>query len=121
MSMDTVDDLDYAEGVLVDAGAMPADYCRPTCGVLDGDDCLTGDTCGCPCHDREPEPTTDADTLDMLAAWFIDNTDEDGQWGSAADFIEYAAKLITRTGRNIDPDACPDDPDGLHHVGCGCD
>ena len=131
------------------------------------------------CQRYEREMTADREALDKLARWFVDNTDEDGQWDSAADFIEYAAEVITQTGRTIEPeyvllcddcgeedrtvvmvpdqarftgagimrcptcggivahwdrddmiradmiraddDACPDDPDGLHHVGCGCE
>lgn len=53
MSMDTVDDLEYAEGFLSDADLVG--YCRPTCqaeGSTDPDACHSGDDCGCPCHDR---------------------------------------------------------------------
>jgi len=55
MSMDTVDDLEYAEG-FVPADVLATSYCRPTCraeGSTDPDEeCMSGDTCGCPCHDR---------------------------------------------------------------------
>lgn len=58
--MDSVDDLEYAEGLLTACATeeLMADYCRPTCqaeGSGDPDACLSGDTCGCPCHDREDE------------------------------------------------------------------
>lgn len=46
---------------------------------------------------------TDKDALDKLATWFIENTDEDGYWGSAADFIEFAAQTLAETGRETQP------------------
>lgn len=59
MSMDTTDDLEYAESCLAVAAAalaligkpgLMSDYCRPTCRG-EGGPC-GDDTCGCPCHDR---------------------------------------------------------------------
>lgn len=47
MSMDSVDDLEYAEGMLT--AAQLVGYCRPTCQWLDEGECHAGDTCGCPC------------------------------------------------------------------------
>lgn len=50
MSMDSADDLEYAEGLLAEAGMLEF-YCRPTCQG-EGEPCGE-DTCGCPCHERE--------------------------------------------------------------------
>lgn len=72
MSMDTVDDLHYAEDCLGAAAQRLAelghpglldDYCRPTCRAEGGhhheDDPEQDDFCGCLCHNREPVPTPD--------------------------------------------------------------
>lgn len=86
MSMDTVDDLHYAEDTagtlahhlraVLDAGLDPDklgpawaqaetalggfdEYCRPTCGARDGDECLEGDTCGCLCGHADEDTTED--------------------------------------------------------------
>jgi hypothetical protein len=45
---------------------------------------------------------TDAEALDRLSDWLTQPSDIG--WGSACDFIEYAAELISRTGRPTDPD-----------------
>lgn len=69
MSMDTADDLEYAEDHIAELAArlalIPgavdpwADYCRPTCGEADEPGACTAEqyedgtlTCGCPCHER---------------------------------------------------------------------
>lgn len=58
MSMDMVDNLEYAEGLLGGAGLLDG-YCRPTCSARDNADgeCQEDggrEDCGCPCH-SEPE------------------------------------------------------------------
>lgn len=45
-------------------------------------------------------PISDAEALDLMIQWFEEEMDGD-QWGSAADFIEYAATLLERTGRDL--------------------
>ena len=51
MAADSVDDLHYAEDLMGGADLL-AGYCRPTCGSWPyGEDCGSGDDCGCPCHE----------------------------------------------------------------------
>lgn len=45
----------------------------------------------------------DTEALNNLALWFHENTDEDGQWGSGTDFLEYAAMILDKAGRDTDP------------------
>lgn len=45
---------------------------------------------------------TDAYALDQMSNWMIQGSVGD-QWGSAADFLELAARLVGRTGRSTDP------------------
>lgn len=41
---------------------------------------------------------------------------------SAADVYQCIADdILTPAGFPVRDSACPDDPDGLHHVGCGCE
>lgn len=56
----------------------------------------------------EHQAEADADALDTLAAW-LTYPSEDGQWRSAADFIELAAELLTVTGRPTDPEPWTDE------------
>lgn len=51
----------------------------------------------------EPEPGLDPNrVLDLLSDWLC-YPDEEGQWRSACDFIEFAAGLVAETGRSTDP------------------
>lgn len=43
---------------------------------------------------------------------------------SGADCYDHIASLLRDLGkpvRDMMQEPCPDDPDGLHHVGCGCE
>jgi hypothetical protein len=44
---------------------------------------------------------SDGEVLDRLSDW--PSQPSDVGWGSACDFIEFAAELIARTGRPTDP------------------
>lgn len=48
------------------------------------------------------EQSSPSQILDLLSAW-LTFPDEEGQWRSACDFIEFAAGLVARTGRSTDP------------------
>lgn len=55
------------------------------------------------------DTTADAEALDQMSEWLC-HPDPDGQWRSAADFIELAADLLKRTGRATTPARVPDPP-----------
>lgn len=84
-----------------------------------------------------------------IANMMDEGSDDDGQW-RGADICDTLAAILRREGvltecpvchsshsvaqpscpfaeanhpdePDPDDDACPDDPDGVHHVGCGCD
>jgi len=120
MSMDAVDDLEHAEGLM--DPAQRATYCRPTCRADGEADCLSGDCCGCPCHHRQPVipawcPTAlaawigddpslypDPDTREgqaLIRLWrlIMDGCDEEGVGpGSGADDADNAYQTLGRFG-----------------------
>lgn len=43
-------------------------------------------------------------------------------WRGAVRLIELARQVLAAIDQeDSDDDACDDDPDGLHHIGCGCE
>ncbi len=56
----------------------------------------------------EHQAEGDAQALDLLSAWLC-YPDPDGQWRSAADFIELAAAVLMETGRSTDPEPWTDE------------